>query len=63
MQMLRTERRRVQLSPDPRLGGDAVHYLRQLVTALDKAFISSWQTTADWQHQLDAARDFLEKRT
>lgn len=39
---------------------DALHHLRELVTALDGAFISSWQTTAYWQKQLDAARDYLQ---
>jgi hypothetical protein len=34
-------------------------YLQELVTALDGAFVSSWQTTAAWQTQLDAARQYL----
>lgn len=38
---------------------DAEELLRELVKALDGAFISSWQTTADWQKQLDAAREYL----
>lgn len=38
---------------------DAVMHLRALVTALDNAFISSWQSTAAWQKELDLAKDFL----
>jgi hypothetical protein len=30
--------------------------LRELVQALDSAYISSWQTTAGWQKQLDEAK-------
>jgi len=40
---------------------ETVEYLRELVTALDNAFISSWQSTAAWQTQLDAARDYLSR--
>lgn len=35
--------------------------LDDLVKALDSAFISSWQSTAYWQKQLDAAREYLDK--
>ena len=34
--------------------------LTELVGALDSAFISTWQSTADWQQQLDRARDHLK---
>lgn len=34
--------------------------LRELVKALDGAFISSWQSTHAWQVQLDEAKKFLE---
>lgn len=34
--------------------------LKDLVAALDSAFISSWQSTAAWQKQLDSARELLE---
>ena len=34
--------------------------LAALVHALDNAFISSWQSTAAWQTQLDDARAVLE---
>lgn len=44
------------------LDAEALPYLRELVEALDGAFISSWQTTAAWQKQLDAARDWLQTR-
>lgn len=40
-------------------GGEAIEYLRELVTALEGSFISSWQSTAGWQKQLDAASEFL----
>jgi hypothetical protein len=41
-------------------GSDPVRdALVELVAALDNAFISSWQSTADWQTQLDAARAVL----
>jgi hypothetical protein len=36
-------------------------YLQELVTALDGAFVSSWQTTAAWQAQLDAAKQYLHE--
>lgn len=42
--------------------GQAENLLRDLVEALDGAFISSWQSTAGWQSQLDAARDWLSVR-
>lgn len=35
--------------------------LRNLVEALDGAFISSWQSTHAWQDQLDAARNILDR--
>ncbi len=38
---------------------ESVRYLQNLVAALDKAFISTWQSTAAWQKQLDAAREYL----
>jgi hypothetical protein len=40
---------------------DAREFLKALVDALDNAFISTWQSTAAWQKQLDAARDFLNR--
>lgn len=33
--------------------------LSDLVKALDNTFISSWQSTAGWQKELDAARECL----
>lgn len=36
--------------------------LRDLVNALDNAFISTWQSTHAWQQELDAAREYLEER-
>lgn len=36
-----------------------VEYLRDLVTALDNSFISSWQSTAGWSAQLENARRYL----
>ena len=41
---------------------EALPYLRDLVNALEGAFISSWQSTHAWQQQLNAARDWLEQR-
>lgn len=38
---------------------DAHLYLARLVEALDGAFISTWQSTAAWQAQLNEARDYL----
>jgi len=35
--------------------------LKELVQALDNAFISTWQSTHAWQKQLDAARDYVKK--
>lgn len=42
---------------------EAERLLQALVTALDAAFISSWQSTAYWQGELDEAREYLEART
>lgn len=39
---------------------DAVDLLHDLVTALEGAFISSWQSTHAWQKQLTAARVYLD---
>lgn len=41
------------------MDGEALYHLRELVNALDGAFISSWQSTAAWQKQLDQAKEFL----
>lgn len=41
---------------------EALPYLQELVKALDGAFISTWQSTAAWQDQLDAAREWLNQR-
>jgi hypothetical protein len=40
---------------------DSTELLRDLVEALEGAFISTWQSTAAWQEQLDAARDHLDE--
>lgn len=39
----------------------AEQLLESLVTALDSAFISSWQSTSHWQKELDEARQYLEQ--
>lgn len=36
-----------------------VQLLAELVYALDNAYTSSWQSTAAWQKQLDAAKEYL----
>lgn len=36
-----------------------VQLLAELVHALDNAYISSWQSTAAWQKQLDDAKEYL----
>lgn len=41
------------------VNGDARGHLQELVTAMHNTFISSWQTTAGWQKQLDAAAEYL----
>lgn len=41
----------------------ADYLLRDLVEALDGAFISTWQSTHAWQAQLDAAREYLNACT
>lgn len=41
------------------MSAETQEFLRELVDALDNAFISSWQSTAAWQKQLDAAREHL----
>lgn len=43
----------------PVVSHDAACILRDLVEALDGAFISSWQSTAAWSDQLNAARKHL----
>ncbi len=40
---------------------EGMRILRELATALDAAFISSWQSTAEWQKQLDAALEYLKQ--
>lgn len=40
----------------------ADYLLAELVKALDNAFISTWQSTAAWQKQLDEAREFLQRQ-
>jgi hypothetical protein len=42
---------------------NATNLLRDLVEALDGAFISTWQSTAAWQQQLDAAREYLNQQS
>lgn len=37
--------------------------LRALVDALDAAFISTWQSTAYWQGELDDAREYLDRHS
>jgi hypothetical protein len=37
-----------------------VQLLADLVHALENAYISSWQSTAAWQQQLDDAKDYLD---
>lgn len=41
----------------------AKELLRDLVGALDNAYISSWQTTAGWQKELDAASSWLNEQS
>ena len=41
---------------------EAEQLLAELVHALETSYISSWQTTAGWQKQLDAAKNFLDER-
>lgn len=45
------------------MDANAIEHLRALVAALDSAFISSWQSTAGWQKQLDEAREYLARVT
>jgi len=40
---------------------EVVILLRDLATALDNAFISTWQTTSAWQKELDAALKYLQQ--
>jgi len=41
---------------------DGIERLRNLVNALDGAFISSWQSTAAWSKELTSAREYLAAR-
>lgn len=45
-----------------RSGAEAFAHLNALVKALDRAFISSWQSTAAWEEELRQAREWLEQR-
>lgn len=40
---------------------EAEQLLEALVKALDGAFISSWQSTAFWDAEIEEARDYLEE--
>lgn len=40
---------------------DTREHLSALVEALERAFISTWQSTAAWQKELDAAREYLNR--
>lgn len=40
---------------------EAEHLLKELVDALDGAFISTWQSTHAWRDQLDAAREYIRR--
>lgn len=40
---------------------EAERLLQALVVALDSAFISTWQSTAYWQGELDEAREYLDQ--
>lgn len=41
---------------------DAERLLRALAGALDKAFISSWQSTAFWSGELEEALEWIKER-
>lgn len=41
------------------MDSESLYHLRELVRALDNSFISTWQSTAGWQKQLDEAREYL----
>ncbi len=41
---------------------DAEILLKRLVDALSTSYISSWQSTSGWQDELDAARDYLNRK-
>jgi hypothetical protein len=45
-----------------RIEPTAVELLKNLVTALEGAYISSWQSTHAWQQQLDDARTWLNNK-
>jgi hypothetical protein len=38
---------------------EAEELLQDLVKALDSSFISTWQSTAGWSTELDAAREYV----
>lgn len=39
----------------------SANLLAELTNAVDSAFISTWQSTADWQKQLDRAKEYLRE--
>jgi hypothetical protein len=55
---LREENERLRNMSD----ATAASYLESLVNALDNAFISTWQSTAEWSAELKAARAWLSAR-
>lgn len=40
---------------------DTIEHLRNLVRALDNAYISSWQSTHWWDKELEAAKEHLKE--
>ena len=40
---------------------NAIELLKNLTEALNNAYISSWQSTAAWSEQLEAANAFLDE--
>ena len=45
---------------DKAMESDAIELLRDLVKALEGAFISSWQSTHAWKKELNASREWLD---
>ena len=41
---------------------DAEELLVDLARALDNAFISTWQSTAAWQKELNAALEYIKEK-
>lgn len=41
---------------------EAEYLLKELINALDNAFMSQWQSTHAWKYQLEAAEEYFYRK-